>query len=469
MESTLPDRVQAPPARPSPAPAAPAGDPRRETGPGAADELLAAIVERRARIGVIGLGAVGLPLARAFVEAGFRVQGHDRDAERVAQLERGENPLHHLPSGMVRTLAASGRFEACGERARLAELDVALVCVPTPLDERREPDLACVREAARALARGMRRGTLVVLESTTWPGTTRSLLGGVFREEGWVPGEDVFLAYSPEREDPGRATASTATIPKLVGGTCERSQLLAEALYRAAIREVHAVSSAEVAEAAKLFENVFRAVNIGLVNEFKLVLERLGLDVWETLDAAGTKPFGFLRFTPGPGTGGQCIPVDPQYYSWIARQVGARARLVDVADEINRSMPAHVIERTRVALRARGGELVGARVLLLGVAYKPDVDIVAESPALEVLRQFDAAGAQVHYADPHVPRMELDGVLHAARALDARELADAAAVVLLTDHAAFDYALVARHARLVVDTRHALASRGLAHANVVGA
>jgi UDP-N-acetyl-D-glucosamine dehydrogenase len=436
---------------------APARAPAHATG--AQDRLRELVASRGARVGVVGLGAVGLPLAEAFVEAGFRVDGHETDAARVAALRRGETPLAHLRPGMVRELRASGRFEASADEARLSELDVALVCVPTPLDERREPDLAHVRAAAQALARRLRPGALVVLESTTWPGTTRQVLGAIFRAHGRIPGEDVLLAYSPEREDPGRAGVRTATIPKLVGGTCRRSQLCAEELYRAAVREVHPVSSAEVAEAAKLFENVFRAVNIALVNELKLVLERAGIDVWETLAAAGTKPFGFQRFEPGPGTGGSCIPVDPRYYAWLARELGTRARLVEEADALNRAMPAHVVERTRA-------ELARARVLLLGVAYKADVDIVAESPALEILQLLDAAGAEVGYSDPHVPELDWSGGSLRSRALDAAELADWDALVLICDHAAFDYRAIAQHARVLLDTRHAFARRGLAPASL---
>ena len=432
-------------------------------------ELRERIANRSARIGVVGLGAVGLPLAEAFVEAGFAVLGHETDAQRVLAIERGENPLGHLRPGMVQRMRASRRFEAGTDSARLSELDVALVCVPTPLDERREPDLSHVREAARALAQNLRPGALVVLESTTWPGTTRQILGGIFRAHGRLPGEDVLLAYSPEREDPGREDARTATIQKLVGGTCPRSQRLAVELYRAAVREVHEVSSAEVAEAAKLFENVYRAVNIALVNELKLVLERAGVDVWETLAAAGTKPFGFLGFSPGPGTGGQCIPVDPRYYAWIARELGGEARLVEQADAINRAMPAHVVERTRRALAARGRALLGARVLVLGVAYKQDVDIVSESPALEVLRLFAAQGAQVSYSDPHVPELASSGGALRSRRIDAALLAGIDAAVLVTAHSDFDYRLIAERAPLVVDTRHAFAERGLAPPNVVGA
>ena len=431
------------------------------------EELRARIASRRAKIGVVGLGAVGLPLAEAFLEAGFHVHGHEIDRERLELVQRGQNPLAHLRPGLLAALRATRRFEAGADESALAELDVALVCVPTPLDARREPDLSCVRAAARVLARELPRGALVVLESTTWPGTTREILGGIFRAHGRELGEDVLLAYSPEREDPGRAGASTASTPKLVGGTCPRSQLAALELYRSAVREVHAVSSAEVAEAAKLFENVFRAVNIALVNELKLVLERAGIDVWETLAAAGTKPFGFQRFDPGPGTGGPCIPVDPRYYAWLARELGTRAGLVEQADAINASMPAHVVERTRQALAARGGTLAGAHVLVLGVAYKKDVDIVSESPALEVLRLFAAAGAEVSYSDPFVARLPESGLR--SRVLGALELARADAVVIVTDHSEFDYRLVAEHALLVVDTRHALAGRGLPLERVVDA
>jgi UDP-N-acetyl-D-glucosamine dehydrogenase len=426
------------------------------------------IDSREARLAIVGLGSVGLPLAKAFVDAGFDVLGYDIDAERIARLAHGENTLHHLPSGFAAGLTATGRFHATTDPERLAEVDVAIVCVPTPLDPERKPDLSCVIDAGTKLAAHMKPHTLVVLESTTWPGTTRRVLGDLFRARGRTPGADVFLAFSPEREDPGR-NLPTAAVPKLVGGTCERSRDLATRLYAAAIEVVVPVSSAEVAEAAKLLENVFRAVNIALVNELKVAFEALGIDVWEVIDAAASKPFGFMRFTPGPGLGGHCLPIDPFYLSWIAREHGAATRLVELAGEISREMPAWVVERATQALAARGTELAGSRILILGLAYKPEVDIVTESPSIRLIELFEEAGAECEYSDPYVPLApKLAGHDIGRRAsirLTASVIASFDLVLVATDHKAFDWDLVARSARLVVDTRNALASRlaGRAH------
>lgn len=437
------------------------------------ETLESKITARTARLAVVGLGSVGLPLSRAFVDAGFHVLGFERDPEKLARIERGENTFHHLPEGLVQRLHASGRFQATGDAERLASVDVALICVPTPLSPEREPDLECVTSAARTLASNLRRGTLVVLESTTYPGTTRGVIGGIFLEHGFEPGVDVLLAYSPEREDPGRRDVTTATIAKLVGGTCARSGDLAERLYRSAIQRVHRVSSAEVAESAKLLENVFRAVNIALVNEFKIALDALGLDVWEVIEAADTKPFGFMKFTPGPGMGGHCIPVDPYYLTWAARQAGAATPFIELAGEVNRRMPGHVVERTRAALAARGVALEGARILILGLAYKPEVDTIIGSPAVELVRLFAAQGAAVEYSDPLVPippkSAECDLGVRRSVELDAQRVASFDAVLVATDHAAFDYDLVAAEARLVIDTRNALASRMQGRANYVKA
>ncbi len=427
------------------------------------NDLESKIDAKSARIAIVGLGSVGLPLSRAFADAGYRVLGFDRDRAKLARIERGENTLHHLPAGLVERLHASGRFHVTGDAERLREADVAIVCVPTPLSPAREPDLECVVSAARSLAAHVRRGTLVVLESTTFPGTTRAVMGGVFREHGLEPGTDVFLAYSPEREDPGRRDATTATTAKLVGGTCARSSELALRLYASAIRDVHRVSSAEVAESAKLLENVFRAANIALVNEFKVAMDALGLDVWEVIDAAATKPFGFMRFSPGPGLGGHCIPIDPYYLTWAARRAGAATPFIELAGEVNRRMPERVVERTRDALSSRGVALAEAKILVLGLAYKAEVDTITESPAVELVRLFAGAGARVEYSDPlvPVPPPTADPCVRSLRsvALDAETVARFDAVVVATDHAAIDYELVAAQARLVVDTRNALASR----------
>lgn len=428
-----------------------------------ADRLHARFADRTARIGVVGLGSVGLPLARAFVDAGFHVLGFERDAEKLARIARGDDVLRHLGAGFVRALAASGRFTATADPERAAELDVALVCVPTPLGPRNEPDLGDVRAAAHALARHVRPGTLVVLESTTYPGTTRRELAPIFAAAGHAPGADLFLAYSPERENPAPDGPRTREIDKLVGGTCALSGELAAALYGTAIARVHHVASAEVAEAAKLFENVFRAVNIALVNELKVELQRMDIDVWDVIDAAATKPFGFMRFTPGPGMGGHCIPVDPWYLAWIAREHGGRAEFVELAGEINRRMPSWVAGRVEAALRERGRPLAGARVLVLGLAFKPDVDIVTESPSLRLVEILRERGAEVAWSDPHVPVAppSAGSGLAGTRslALDADVIAGFDALLVATNHAAFDWELVARHARLVVDTRNALGAR----------
>lgn len=426
------------------------------------------IDSREAKLAILGLGSVGLPLAKAFVDAGFDVLGYDLDARKVADLERGANTLHHLPKGHVQALVASGRFGVTSDPERLAEADVAIVCVPTPLDAARQPDLSCVIDAGSKLAQHARANALVVLESTTWPGTTRRILGGLFAARGRTPGTDVFLAFSPEREDPGRDVATRA-IPKLVGGTCARSGDLAQRLYACAIERVERVSSAEVAESAKLLENVFRAVNIALVNELKIALEAMHIDVWEVIEAASSKPFGFMRFTPGPGLGGHCLPIDPFYLSWIAREHGVATRLVELAGEISRAMPQHVVDRTVSALGCAGKDVSGARVLVLGLAYKPEVDIVTESPSIRLVELLEALGARCDYSDPYVPIAPRvaghDIGPRRSVELDAATIASYDAVLIATDHKAFDWDLIARSSRLVIDTRNALASRlgGAAH------
>lgn len=425
-------------------------------------ELERRIEERTGKLAILGLGSIGLPLAKAFVDAGFDVLGYDIDAGKVARLEHGSNTLHHLPSDHVAQLLASGRFHVTSDPERLSEADIAIVCVPTPLDPERRPDLSCVIDAGTKLAAHAPPGALVVLESTTWPGTTRRVLGGLFEERGREPGVDVFLAFSPEREDPGRDIATRA-IPKLVGGTCVRSGALAERLYGSAIDCVQRVSSAEVAESAKLLENVFRAVNIALVNELKVALEAMRIDVWEVIEAASTKPFGFMRFTPGPGLGGHCLPIDPFYLSWIAREHGVATRLVELAGEISRAMPQYVVDRAVAALAAVGQDVSGARVLVLGLAYKPEVDIVTESPSIRLIELLEALGALCSYSDPYVPVAPVvaghDIGPRTSVPLDPEVIARFDLVLIATDHRAFDWDEIARSSRLVLDTRNALASR----------
>ena len=442
----------------------------RREGPGART-LKARIDARELTVGVVGLGYVGLGIAAALVRAGFDVLGLDLDADRVGRLNDGITDMPHLGADLAADLRATGRFAASAELDRMGGCGAVLICVPTPLDERREPDLSAVAGTAERLGRVLGAGgaddpRLVVLESTTWPGTTREVLLPALESGGRRLGVDLFVAFSPEREDPGRRDFTTANTPRLVGGLDEASRDVAAHLYRAAVSEVVPVSSAEVAEAAKLLENIYRAVNIAMVNEMKTLLTGLGIDIWEVIDAASTKPFGFQPFRPGPGLGGHCIPIDPFYMAWKARQAGLPARFIALAGEVNHAMPAWVVQRTRAALEARGTDVRGARLLVLGLAYKPDVADVRESPSFALIDQLTELGAQVDYQDPHVPRtapqwrpgkpelVSADAVLHDDAALAAYD-----AVILATNHSAYDYARLARVARLVVDTRGAL--RGL--------
>ncbi len=423
-----------------------------------ASELRTAFERREVRLGILGLGYVGLPLAQTFVRAGFRVLGYDIDEHKVARLADGDIYIDHLDGSDLRQALASGRFEATSDAARLGEPDALIICVPTPLAEDRTPDLSAVLGTADAIAAALRPGQLVVLESTTYPGTTRDELQPRLEASGLVCGEQFFLAYSPEREDPGNREFGTATIPKVVGGVDPLSGNLAQTLYDQAVVATVRVSSAEAAEATKLTENIFRAVNIALVNELKLIYDRMGVDIWEVLDAAATKPFGFMRFNPGPGWGGHCIPIDPFYLSWKASQSGPAPRFIELAGEINLKMARYVVDKLEAALNARGRSLAGSRVLILGLAYKPDVADPRESPAFEVLSMLNERGAELSYHDPHIPRApamrtwadlpELD-----SQPLTGELLAAQDAVVLITDHRAVDYGLVLQHAPLIVDTR----------------
>jgi UDP-N-acetyl-D-glucosamine dehydrogenase len=422
-------------------------------------------------VGVIGLGYVGLPLAAAFAEVGFRVLGFDTDPEKIGALRSGRCYIRHLDAARVARLVEEGRLEPTADLDRLGEPDAVLLCVPTPLTPQREPDLSFVRATADAVARRLRPGQLVVLESTTYPGTTDEVLRPVLEAGGLTAEEDFLLAYSPEREDPGNAVHTTTSIPKVVGGVGPASRAAAVALYEQVSPRVVPVSSPAVAEATKLTENIFRAVNIALVNELKRVFERLGVDVWEVLDAAATKPFGFMRFDPGPGWGGHCIPVDPFYLSWKAREHGLTARFVELAGEVNVEMPEHVVGKVFRALNDRGKPVRGSRVLVLGLAYKKNVDDPRESPAFEVIDHLLALGARVSYHDPFIPKApamrtwpelpRLESV-----ALTAESLQGADAVVLITDHDGVDYDLVVEHAPLVIDTRGVYRD---ARANVVKA
>ena len=430
--------------------------PRAESTPQA--QLLEKIERGSAVVGIIGLGYVGLPLALAVADKRFSVLGFDIDPERVAGLSAGRSPIRHLDGGRVAGAVASGLFRPTSDFARLSEADVIVACVPTPLTAQREPDMSYIVATARQIAPRLRRGQLIVLESTTYPGTTDELVRGILEESGLTCGIDFFLAFSPEREDPGNRDHATATIPKVVGGLDPASGDLAQTFYDRFIRRTVRVSSSRVAEAAKLTENIFRAVNIALVNELKMIYEPMGIDIWEVLDAAATKPFGFMRFNPGPGWGGHCIPLDPFYLTWKAREYGHATRFIELAGEINVQMPRYVIGRLQGALNERGRAVKGSRILLLGLAYKKDVDDPRESPAFEILHELIALGAHVAYHDPHVPKApRMRSWPHlppmTSRPLTPAALARRDAVVIVTDHSAVDYELVARHAPLVVDTR----------------
>jgi UDP-N-acetyl-D-glucosamine dehydrogenase len=428
-----------------------------------AAELSAAIAARRARVAVVGLGYAGLPLAEAFWAAGFAVLGLDIDPERVARLRRGESYLGHISPERVRALLGSGRFTATEDPDELAGADAVVICVPTPLTPARDPDLSAVTAAASSVAARLRPGRLIVLESTTYPGTTRGVVQPLLEEGGLRCGRDFFLAFSPEREDPGNREHTTATIPRVVGGVDTVSGRLACELYAAAVRRVVPVSSAEVAEACKILENTYRAVNIALVNELKVVFDRMGIDVWEVIEAAKTKPFGFQAFLPGPGWGGHCIPIDPFYLAWVGRKVGAPARFVELAGEINTAMPHFVLEKLTDALNDRRKAVRGSRVLVLGVAYKRDVDDSRESPGVELLHLLRQKGAEVCYNDPHVPHLaEARHGLHLdSQPLTETLLAGQDCVLISTDHSAYDWDWVVSHSALVVDTRNA--THGVPH------
>ncbi len=421
--------------------------------------LLAAIEARTARVGIIGLGYVGLPLARAFANAGYPVLGFDTDPAKVERLTRGESYIGHISSESVRSMQANG-FEATSRFDRLAEADAIIICVPT---ESRDPDLGYVVASARSIAETLRPGQLVVLESTTYPGTTRDVVLPILNASGLASGVDFFLAFSPEREDPGNPTFSAPTIPKVVGGLDPPSLEVARALYEPVVVEVVPVSGPEVAEACKILENTYRAVNIALVNELKVLFDRMGIDVWEVIAAAKTKPFGFQAFYPGPGLGGHCIPIDPFYLSWVARKHGFTTRFIELAGEINTSMPTYVVGKVADALNDRGLAVKGSKILLLGMAYKKDVDDPRESPGFELMERLLEKGAEVEYNDPHIPTLptmrRYPHLKQDSRDLTADYLGSRDVVLIATDHSSYDWRWIVESSRLVVDTRNA--TRGL--------
>ena len=426
-----------------------------------AAELATKISTRAARVGIIGLGYVGLPLISAFTNSGFRCLGFDVDHSKIQLLRQGQSYIRHIPSATIADWNQRGVLDATSDMSRLQEADALLICVPTPLNESRDPDLQYIESTGRAIAKVLRPGQLVILESTTYPTTTRDVLVPILNQNpsGLTCGREFFVAFSPEREDPGNPNYTAAGIPKVVGGTDSHSGDLAADLYSHAIVKVVRVDNAEIAEACKILENTYRAVNIALVNELKMLFDRMGIDIWKVVDAAKTKPFGFQAFYPGPGLGGHCIPIDPFYLSWLARRYGMSTRFIELAGEVNTFMPRYVVSRVADFLNDVGKPVRGSRICILGMAYKKDVDDPRESPSFELLELLLHRGAVLTYSDPHVPA--LPKMRHyqlppmQSTPLTPEFLAAQDCVLISTDHSAFDYSFIARHSRLIVDTRNA--------------
>lgn len=433
------------------------------------------IKAREATIAVIGLGYVGLPLCIAISRSGFPVLGFDIDPAKAEQLAAGNSYIKHIPSTMIAAMNQSGRFGATADFARLSEADVVVICVPTPLSAHHEPDLSFVVSTTRSIAQHLRRGQLVILESTTYPGTTREVVAPILNMTGLACGADYFLAFSPEREDPGNLNFTTTRIPKVVGADDTHSQALAVAFYACFIDSIVPVSSAATAEATKITENIFRAVNIALVNELKQIYRKMGVDVWEVIDAAKTKPFGFMPFYPGPGLGGHCIPIDPFYLTWKAREYGITTRFIELAGEINSTMPGFVVNELAIALdRHFSKGLNGSRILVIGASYKKNVDDTRESPSLVLMELLESRGAVVDYFDPHVsviPMTREHAKLADRRSIDfdPAALSSYDAALIATDHDDVDYRQVVASCRLIVDTRNACARNGLVAPHVIPA
>lgn len=420
--------------------------------------LIDKINNRKAVVGIIGMGYVGLPLMRSFFDAGFSCVGFDIDQDKIDKLNAGKSYIEHIPSDFIKQAVKQKRFRATARFAELTRCDAIIICVPTPLNKTREPEMRYVRDTAETIGRYLRKGQLVSLESTTYPGTTKELVLPLLSRNGLKVERDFFLAFSPEREDPGRVTHTTTTIPKVVGGYGPNSLAVAKALYGAAIQTVVPVSSCEVAEAAKILENVYRSVNIALANEMKIVFDKMGINVWEVIGAAATKPFGFQPFYPGPGLGGHCIPIDPFYLTWKAREFGVSTRFIELAGEINTRMPEYVISRVIDALNDRGKSVRGSKILVLGLAYKKDVDDVRESPSIELIEGLRELGAHVDYNDPHIKQTHKQrehDLRMKSKPLTKAMLQSYDCVLIATDHSAYDYQWIVDHAKLVVDTRNA--------------
>lgn len=433
-----------------------------------AQELIEKFKKKTAKVAVLGMGYVGLPFSTVFAQAGFAVTGIDPVEQKMEMLNRGESYILDVPSPVVRQLVADGKLRGTTDYAILKEIDAVAICVPTPLRHTGDPDLSFIISAAEGIAPYVHPGMVVVLESSTYPGTTRELvLPALTEKSGLKIGEELFLAFSPERVDPGREDWTTKNTPKVIGGMTEKCTEVSTAWYSMALDTVVPVSSTEVAEMAKLLENTFRMINIGFVNELTLMCDRLGVDVWEVIDAAATKPFGFMRFNPGPGLGGHCIPIDPMYLSWKMRSLNYTARFIELASEINTNMPRFVIGRVQDGLNEQAKPMKGSKVLVLGVAYKPDIDDLRESPAIDVIRLLQAKGALVSYHDPYIPRVQEDEwqIESVTDLMLAVEEADC--VVIITNHKVYDYAAILNSAKLIIDTRNALGKLGVKSPKVI--
>jgi len=421
-----------------------------------AQDLIGRAERREALFGIVGLGYVGLPLAVELANAGFRVLGFDIQPHVVDGLNAGHSHVKDVSDAQLQEVVRAGRFSATTDMLRLAEPDAVSICVPTPLSKFKDPDVSYIVAATEAVKRTLRRGQAIILESTTYPGTTREILLPALESTGLTVGEDFFLAFSPERVDPGNRTYGTRNTPKVVGGITDDCRRVAVALYQPAIDTLVPVSTTEAAELVKLLENTFRSVNIGLVNEMAIVCDKLGVNVWEVIEAASSKPFGFMKFLPGPGLGGHCIPIDPHYLSWKMRGLNYKTRFIDLAGELNTEMPLFWVRKLAETLNGQGKAVRGARVLVLGVAYKRDIDDIRESPALDIIRLLEGQGAQVSYSDPHVPVFAENGHEFRSVPLSPETVAAADCIMIVTDHSSVDYRMIRRHAKLVVDTRNAM-------------
>lgn len=421
---------------------------------GLIDELEKKIKDKKAKIGIIGMGYVGIPLGLEFAGTGFSVTGFDKDSARVKEINSGKQVIKHIPAKSMKEFVKKNNGSSTTDFSEIRDMDCLIICVPTPLDEHEQPDMSYIESASKEIGKNLRKGQLIVLESTTYPGTTREIVKPILEKSKLEAGEDFFLAYSPEREDPGNKEFSISAIPKVMGGLTDNCLRLTSNLYKNIVSETVEVSSLETAEATKLMENIFRAVNIAMVNELKLIFSRMGINIWEVIDAAKTKPFGFMPFYPGPGMGGHCIPIDPFYLSWKAKEYNTEAKFIELAGEINRKMTEHIVHRIGRALNDDKKSIRGSKILIVGVAYKKDIDDIRESPALRIMDLLKHKGAKITYHDPNVknvgPLKSLD--------LTQNTINEQDAIVITTDHTNIDYKSLGKHAKLIVDTRNIMAT-----------